>query len=204
MKEINYNGIIMESIKKIREYDQVINNKLLSFITNSIMFEETSNHKFEIQKNIKLNKIYLQGYVLDSPICKYLNDKYKHNYSINQLHEFINFYEKEGGNDFTSYHDALNLFEDANCIEELMDNKIKYEINVIKNFTNKILDIDTLDMSKYQVLYNEVKSIISNDYLNNGLISNECFDLIIKIINDIFNYFILGNIEIPGEYINHE
>ena len=85
-----------------------------------------------------------------------------------------------------------------------MDNKIKYEINVIKNFTNKILDIDTLDMSKYQVLYNEVKSIISNDYLNNGLISNECFDLIIKIINDIFNYFIFGNIEIPGEYINHE
>ena len=71
MKEINYNEIIMESLKKIREYDQVINNKLLSFITSSIMFEETSNHKFEIQKNIKLNKIYLQGYVLDSPICKY-------------------------------------------------------------------------------------------------------------------------------------
>ena len=39
MKEINYNEIIMESLKKIREYDQVINNKLLSFITSSIMFE---------------------------------------------------------------------------------------------------------------------------------------------------------------------
>ena len=98
----------------------------------------------------------------------------------------------------------MNLFEDANRIEELVDKKIEYEINVIKNFTNKILDIDTLDKNKYQVLYNEVKNIISNDYLNNGLISNECFDLIIKIINDIFNYFILGNIEIPGEYINHE
>lgn len=98
----------------------------------------------------------------------------------------------------------MNLFEDANRIEELVDKKIEYEIYVIKNFTNKILDIDTLDKNKYQVLYNEVKNIISNDYLNNGLISNECFDLIIKIINDIFNYFILGNIEIPGEYINHE
>lgn len=204
MKDINYNEIIMKAYKKVREYEQVINNKLLSFITNSIMFEETSNHKFKIQKNIKLTKIYLQGYVLDSPICKYLSDKYKHNYSIGQLHEFINFYEKESGNDFTSYHDALNLFEDANHIEELMDNKIEFEINVIKNFTNRILDIDTLNKNKYQNLYNEVKNVIINDYLNSGLINNDCFELIIKIINDIFNYFILGSVEIPREYVNHE
>ena len=32
MKEINYNEIIMESLKKMREYDQVTNNKLSSIL----------------------------------------------------------------------------------------------------------------------------------------------------------------------------
>lgn len=204
MKEKNYNEIILESYKKVQEYDQVINNKLLNFSTNCIFFEEISNHKYEIQKNIKLNKIYLQGYVLDSPVCKYLNDKYKHNYSINKLHEFINIYEKESGNDLTSYHDALNLFEEANNLEELVDNKIKYEISIVKNFTNKILDINTIEKSKYQDFFNDVEKIIVNEYLNNNLIDNDCLKLITLIINDIFSYFILGNVEIPKEYINHE
>lgn len=203
MKDIDYNEIILKSYKKVQEYDQVINNKLLSFVTNCIMFEETSNHKYEIQKNLKLNKIYLQGYVLDSPVCKYLNDRYKHNYSINQLHEFINMFEKESGTDFTSYHDALNLFEETNNIEELVDNKIKYEINVVKEFTNKILDIDTLEKSKYQDFFNDVERIIVNNYLNNNLINNDCLKLIMLIINDIFNYFILGSVEIPKEYISN-
>lgn len=204
MKEKNYNEIILESYKKVQEYDQVINNKLLNFSTNCIFFEEIFNHKYEIQKNIKLNKIYLQGYVLDSPVCKYLNDKYKHNYSINELHEFINIYEKESGNDLTSYHDALNLFEEVNNLEELVDNKIKYEISIVKNFTNKILDINTIEKSKYQDFFNDVEKIIVNEYLNNNLIDNDCLMLITLIINDIFSYFILGNVEIPKEYINHE
>lgn len=204
MEDKNYNEIILNCYKKVQEFDQIINNKLLNFVTNCIVFEKTSNHKYEIQKNIKLNKIYLQGYVLDSPVCKYLKEKYKHNYSINELHEFINLYEKESGSDFVSYHDALNLFEDANELEELVDNKIEYEINVVKGFTNKILSIDSIEKSKYQVLFDDIENTIINYYFKSSLINGDCLKLIIMIVNDIFNYFSSGNIEIPKEYINLE
>lgn len=204
MEDKNYNEIILNCYKKVQEFDQIINNKLLNFVTNCIVFEKTSNHKYEIQKNIKLNKIYLQGYVLDFPVCKYLKEKYKHNYSINELHEFINLYEKESGSDFVSYHDALNLFEDANKLEELVDNKIEYEINVVKGFTNKILSIDSIEKSKYQVLFDDIENTIINYYFKSSLINGDCLKLIIMIVNDIFKYFSSGNIEIPKEYINHE
>ena len=45
MEDKNYNEIILNCYKKVQEFDQIINNKLLNFVTNCIVFEKTSNHK---------------------------------------------------------------------------------------------------------------------------------------------------------------
>ena len=111
MEEKNYSTSILETYIEVEKYNQQINEKLFNFITKCSELEELSGHKFEIQKTIELNKIYFQGYVLDSEICKYLKGNMVNNYSIKQLRNFINQYENKFNKDLSSYYIALELYE---------------------------------------------------------------------------------------------
>lgn len=202
MEEKNYSTSILETYIEVEKYNQQINKKLFNFITKCSELEELSGHKFEIQKTIELNKIYFQGYVLDSEICKYLKGNMVNNYSIKQLRNFINQYENKFNKDLSSYYIALELYELADSIEDLIDDKVEFELKKLSELVNVIGEIENINSNEYEDLYNKVKNEIFSKYLKLILIDYKSFSICTQMINDIFNYFISGYIDIPDEYLH--
>lgn len=192
MKDKNYITSILDTYKEVKKYNQQIDEKLISFITKCLEFEKLSEHKYEIQRTFELNKIYFQGYVLDSEICKYLKDNVTNNYSIKQLRIFINQYENNSNEDLSTYYMVLDLYEQADSIEDLIDTKVEYEIKRIYELTSIIGDIENVENDEYEMLYNKIKSEIKSKYLSSNLIDDNSFSICVQILNDIFNYFISG------------
>lgn len=202
MEEKKYSTSILETYIEVEKYNQQINKKLFNFITKCSELEELSGHKFEIQKTIELNKIYFQGYVLDSEICKYLKGNMVNNYSIKQLRNFINQYENKFNKDLSSYYIALELYELADSIEDLIDDKVEFELKKLSELVNVIGEIENINSNEYENLYNKVKNEIFSKYLKLNLIDYKSFSICTQMINDIFNYFISGYIDIPDEYLH--
>ena len=122
------------------------------FITKCLELETLSNHQYEIQKNIELNKIYFQGYVLESSFCQNLKNSTSQNYSIKQLKNLISNYKNNSKENLISYYTALELYEQADNIENLIDTKIEYEIKKIGELTNTINNIENTNTNEYEML----------------------------------------------------
>ena len=54
-----------------------------------------------------------------------------------------------------------------------------------------------IDKNKYQDLYNRLLEQIKVKYLDNNLIDDKINNYVVQILNDIFNYYLYGNKEIP-------
>ena len=76
---------IINAIIEINKYNERINEKIFVFLNKCTELEEISNHNYELQKTLELNKIFFQGYVLDSDLCKYFKENNIPNYSIKQI-----------------------------------------------------------------------------------------------------------------------
>ena len=70
----NFSVKILESYMDIDKLHDDINNKLFHFITKATELVESSEDMYQIEKTIKLNKISLKGYILDSPCCSFLKE----------------------------------------------------------------------------------------------------------------------------------
>ena len=66
---------------------------------------------------------------------------------------------------------------------DMINLSYKYIIKEVKN--------------KYQDLYNRLLEQIKVKYLDNNLIDDKINDYVIQMLNDIFNYYLYGNKEIP-------
>ncbi len=93
-----------EILLKLENYDKNIQEKLQDFITGCFSLKESSNGQYQVQKTIELNKIYFQGYVLDSKICKNLKEDNVTDYSLTTLKNYLN---KNFNN--LAYIDSLNV-----------------------------------------------------------------------------------------------
>lgn len=63
--------------------------------------------------------------------------------------------------------------------------------------------IKYIDSNEYENLYNEIKNELNSKYLNQNLIDDKSYGICIKILNDIFNFYISGYPDIPDEYLYH-
>ena len=70
----NYSVKILEAYMDIDKIHDSINNKMFQFITKANELVELSENMYQIEKTIKLNKISLKGYILDSPCCSFLKE----------------------------------------------------------------------------------------------------------------------------------
>ena len=85
----NFNLKILESYVEIdRIYDK-ISSKMFNFITNASELVELSEDDYQIEKTIKLNKISLKSYILDSPCCSSLQENNITNYSAEELKKIL-------------------------------------------------------------------------------------------------------------------
>lgn len=199
----NYSVKILEAYMDIDKLRDSINNKLFEFINKANELVEQSEDMYQIEKTIKLNKISLKGYILDSPCCSLLKENNISDYAINELKNYLVRYEKSSNENCTSYYLALSLYELLEEIEKMVDNKINLEIDKISELTNTINNVKNIDSGGYEDLYNKIKNELSNKYLNQNLIDDKSYGICIQILNDIFNFYIGGYPDIPDEYLYH-
>ena len=195
---------ILESYMDIDKIHDDINNKIFQFITKANELVELSEDMYQIERTIKLNKISLKGYLLDSPCCTFLKENNIKDYTIEDLKNYLVKYEQLNNEDCSKYYLAVSLFELLEDIENLIEDKIDLEISKIFELTPLINDIDKTNLNDYERLYNDIKKDINNKYLNQNLIDDKSFDTCMRFVNDIFNFFISGYPDIPAEYLFNE
>ena len=191
---------ILESYVEIDKIQDEINNKMFNFITNANQLVELSEDDYQIEKTIKLNKISLKNYILDSPCCFSMQENNITNYSVEELKKFFVKYEKIYNEDLSKYYLALSLYEMLEEIEKLVDKKIEREISEISNIFNDIRNIQNIVSDKYEKLYFESKNEIDTEYKNNK-INDKVYNLSIQLLNDIFNFYMNGYPNISDEYL---
>lgn len=195
---------ILESYMDIDKIHDDINNKIFQFITKANELVELSEDMYQIERTIKLNKISLKGYLLDSPCCTFLKENNIKDYTIEDLKNYLVKYEQLNNEDCSKYYLAVSLFELLEDIENLVEDKIDLEISKIFELTPLINDIDKTNLNDYERLYNDIKKDINNKYLNQNLIDDKSFDICMRFVNDILNFFISGYPDIPDEYLFNE
>lgn len=198
MNNIENIGVeILEIFTEKQNYDEKYNNLMFSFVTKAYELVDLSQDLYQLEHTIKLNQISLKDYILNSEICSFLKNNNINNYSIEDLREFMKKYEIQNISDITSYKLALELYEKLDEIKSIENAKIDYEINRMSNILEDISNVENIDKDKYQDLYNHLLEQIKVNYLDNNLIDDKINNYVVQILNDIFNYYLYGNKEIP-------
>ncbi|HIQ94320.1 TPA: hypothetical protein IAB29_04240 [Candidatus Ventrenecus stercoripullorum] len=193
----NIKGEILEIFAEKQNYDEKYNSLMFDFITKAYELVELSEDLYQVEHTIKLNQISLKDYILNSKICNYLKDNNFNNYSIEDLKEYMQKYENQNPSDMISYKLALELYEKLEEIKDIEKSKIDYEISRMGNLLDNVSKIESVTKDKYQALYNDLLQQVKVKYLDNNLIDDKTNNYVMKILNDIFNYYLYGNKEIP-------
>lgn len=198
MNNIENIGVeILEIFTEKQNYDEKYNNLMFSFVTKAYELVDLSQDLYQLEHTIKLNQISLKDYILNSEICSFFKNNNINNYSIEDLRGFMKKYEIQNISDITSYKLALELYEKLDEIKSIENAKIDYEINRMSNILEDISNVENIDKDKYQDLYNHLLEQIKVNYLDNNLIDDKINNYVVQILNDIFNYYLYGNKEIP-------
>lgn len=196
----NLNVKILESYVEIDKIHDDINNKIFNFITKANELVELSDDDYQIERTLKLNKISLKGYVLDSDCCKNLNNNNITDYSIDELKNYLIQYEKLFNSNYSKYYLAISLYELIEEIEKLVDIKINLEVQDLAELIPNVVKIKNINSLEYEKLYIDLKNNLDN-YLTSNKIDEKSYNLSIQILNDIFDFYINGYPNIPDEYL---
>ena len=193
---------ILESYIEMGKIQNKINSEMFNFITKANELVELSEDDYQIEKTLKLNKISLKGYVLDSECCVNLSANNINDYSIDELKNYLIQYEKSFNVDYSNYFLALSLYEAIEEIENLVDNKVNLEIQKINELIPNINNIKSISKNEFDKLYLNLKNQLDNYFKDNSL-NEKSYNICIQILNDIFNFYINGYPNIPDEYLYH-
>lgn len=96
------NDLNLKVLKSYVEIDKIhdeINNKMFNFITKATELIELSYGEFQIERTLKLNKISLKGFILESPCCLSLSMNNIINYSLQELKNYFVQYQNSFNED---------------------------------------------------------------------------------------------------------
>lgn len=198
----NLNVKILESYVEIDKLHDDINKAMFNFITKANELVDLSEDDYQIEMTLRLNKISLKGYVLDSELCTQLHENNITDYSIDELKQYLTQYEKKYNTDCLKYLLALSLYEQIEQIEQLVDSKIDLEIKELSKIISDINNILNTDKSEYEKLYTNLKNQL-DEYYTNQKLDEKSYNICVQILNDIFNFYINGYPNIPNEYLNY-
>ena len=191
---------VLESYVEIDKIHDDINNKMFNFITRATELVELSEDDYQIERTLKLNKISLKGFILDSSCCINLNMNNITNYSIRELKDYLIQYENKFNEDYSKYYLAISLYELVEEIENLVDSKINLEIESLSKIIPNINVIKDIDKTKYEEIYFNTKNQL-NEHFKNLKLDEKNYNICIGILNNIFNFYISGYPSIPDEYL---
>lgn len=193
------NEKIVEIYLKKEKADEKLTTLITEFLTKARELVTLSNDLYQIEQTIRLNKISLKDYLLNSEICKYLEETNNVFYTLNDLKRYITTYEKVNNMELTSYTIAIDLYEILEKIEKLEERKIEYELEKLIPLVNDLETLKSLT-SDYQTLYNSCLNNIKIAYLDKGLISQSNYQYLRYILTDIFNYYENGHLKISNYF----
>ena len=182
-----------EILLKLENYEKNIQEKLQDFITGCFSLKEISNGQYQVQKTIELNKIYFQSYVLDSKICQNFKEDNVTDYSLTTLKNYLNQNFNNLEIDCTPYYEALILYEKANALEDMVDEKIELEIDFLSEYIEeiKILKYEVIAKDKLFDFYKDIKEKLVKTLLSEQ-VSDVTKNNYINILNNIFEFFWSG------------
>lgn len=198
-----YNDLNLKVLESYVEIDKIhdeINNKMFNFITKATELIELSDDEFQIEKTLKLNKISLKGFILESPCCLSLNMNNIINYSLQELKNYFIQYQDSFNEDCSKYYLAISLYELIEEIESLVDSKTNLEIESLSKIIPNITIIKNIDKDKYEEMYLNIQKQL-NDYLKNEKLDEKTYNICIETLNNIFNFYVSGYPNIPDEYL---
>ena len=191
---------LIEKYTEITKINDNINNKLNIFINKATELIELSEDEYQIEKSLKLNKISLKGYILDSSCCVNLYNNNIKDYSVEDLKDYFFKYEIQFNKDYSKYYLAISLYELIEEIENLTDLKIKLEIEFLNNIIPNIISIKDIDKNKYEEIYFKSKEQLKRHFKDINP-NNKNYTTYLEILNDIFTFYINGYPTIPNEYL---
>lgn len=191
---------LIEKYTEITKINDNINNKLNIFINKATELIELSEDEYQIEKSLKLNKISLKGYILESSCCVNLYNNNTTDYSIEDLKDYFLKYEIQFNKDYSKYYLAISLYELIEEIENLTDLKIKLEIEFLNNIIPNIISIKDIDKNKYEEIYFKSKEQLKRHFKDINP-NNKNYTTYLEILNDIFAFYINGYPTIPNEYL---
>ncbi len=186
---MNQEKVVLE----IYQLNNTIQEKLQDFVTGCYALKDSSAGEYQLQKTIELNKIYFQGYVLNSKLCTDLKSRQINDYSLTDLKDYINKNFNTFEEDYSSYYQALELYEKANVIEELIDKKIETEIDFLGYFDDeiKLLKYEEVAKDKLPSFYKNIKDKLIKSFQEHN-IDDITKNNYINFLNDIFEFFWSG------------
>lgn len=186
---------ILEEYIEIDKINDLFNNKMFEFICEADKLVLLSDDMYQIEKTLRLNKISLKDYILNSTCCKKLEEENINEYTIDELKEYFIKYESDTNEDYSSYFLAISLFNLIEEMEELYDKKIENEIKLIEKLDNNINKIKVAEKEEYEKIYNNI-----NENINEKVKEEKVRKISIQVLNDIFNYYMLGYPEVPKNF----
>lgn len=192
---MRYDSLKMfEVYEKIESLNNEIDGSLTDFIIHANQLVELSEDDYQIEKTIRLNKISLKDYILNSSCCLTLKENNITHYSLEELEQFLIQYEERFHEDLSRYYLAISLYQQLENIESLVDSKIEMEITAVSYYYGDIQLIKKQDKKEYETLYGAIKEAIAIDYKHDKLTHQE-YLIYIKLVDDIFEFY---NIAYPN------
>lgn len=191
---------LLESDRKVNKVQDKVNNGMFNFITRAMELIELSKDEYQIERTLRLNKISLKGFILDSSCCISLKANNIRNYSIQELKSYLQQYENKNNEDYSKYYLAVSLYELVENIEKSIDTIVSLEFDFLIKIIPSINIIKDVDRTKYEEIYLNLKNQLS-EYLNNSILNENSYKICVKFLNNIFNFYINGYPIIPDEYL---
>lgn len=181
---------IINSINELYNYhmdfENVFMNYLSRFYNEAEKLVALSHGKYQIEKNIKLNKISIKGYILNSDIIKKINlDEFR----LFELKQYLNNIKSD---DKYSIMVAIKLYEILDNMEQVELNQISNSLYYIQMITGSLFEEEIEDKSNLSTSYNNLLNIINN-YKKSNILNDDLYNKTIYCLNFLFNYYVNGS-----------
>lgn len=188
---MNIMNIYLNINTLIDNFKNMINN----FNVEAKKLEEVTSGIYRIETTLKLNKVSLKGYILNSNLCKELEKNDINEYSVEELKKYIN---NSSSHEKNILNKALYLYENLEHIEFYYNNEITKIVNELSKY------LDSKNLSKYneetseyvisktkEEINNSRNALINeiNQKRNNNLIDENIKNCLIAIVDFISNYY---------------
>ena len=169
------------------ENENNFTNILNIFYNNVYDLVNLSNGKYQIENTIKLNKVSIKGYILESDFVKHLNNIKE--FKLNELKKYLIQTQNENNEHLLL---AIKLYELLDQLEIIEKNEIDDLIDYIQIITGISIRNKLTNKDELAVIYNLLSNKIG-EYEKNKLIDENLKNRFLDCLNVLFNYYINGS-----------